>query len=74
MPDKSKNAQCVGCTYWRKFEPSQKMKCCHYIVDRGVARKRDGDVCLSRSTEKYKPTRKVTAEAGGRNVTWGYKH
>jgi hypothetical protein len=42
--------QCEGCYYWRGLSGTWGGgdKACHYLIDNGQSRKRDGDKCLSR--------------------------
>lgn len=51
--------QCSGCWYWRgaNGDKSQCFKFCHYMVLTGKRRERDGDKCLSRTTQRQKRRR-----------------
>ena len=49
--------KCEGCIYWRSLAGgiSYQFKCCHYLLDIGHSRKREGEMCLSRvESEKQK--------------------
>ena len=39
--------QCNGCKYWQ-FLSGLNCNACHYLVDTGKLRERNGDICLSR--------------------------
>ena len=45
---------CKGCEYWRYLSCRQfskyYVKCCHFNLDEGRSRRKDGDVCF-----EYKP-------------------
>ena len=47
---------CEGCVYYRPFNRagSEKLFCCHYLLDNGKRREKNGDICLSRSEEREK--------------------
>lgn len=48
--------QCRGCSYWRRITSNAGAAyCCHYMLDTGCCRERDGDRCLSRTTKAAKP-------------------
>lgn len=48
--------QCRGCSYWRRITSNAgETYCCHYMLDTGHCRERDGDRCLSRTTKAAKP-------------------
>lgn len=58
--------QCEGCIYWKYIGGD---RACHYLLDTGKRRVRDGDGCLS--YERRVP-RKAKKAAGGRDC-WGKK-
>ena len=47
---------CEGCVYHRPFNRgySEDIRCCHYLLETGRRREKNGDICLSRSEEREK--------------------
>lgn len=45
---------CEGCVYHRRLD--SELLCCHYLLDTGKRREKNGDVCLSRSEEREEKT------------------
>lgn len=44
--------QCRGCVHFRILTMGRSIKACHYMLDTGDSRARDGDKCLSRETKR----------------------
>lgn len=51
---KTPDNRCSRCEYWRLLDNAHPrgMKCCHYILDTGMSRKRDGRNCYEFSERK----------------------
>lgn len=46
------NDPCYGCSYWRRISGMDGVShCCHYLLLTGKRRERDGDRCLSKTSE-----------------------
>jgi hypothetical protein len=50
------NKQCEGCYYWRGLSSTWGGgdKACHYLIETGKMKRRDGNKCLSKRKGKYK--------------------
>lgn len=44
--------QCRGCVHFRILTMGRSIKACHYMLDTGDSRARDGDKCFSRETKR----------------------
>ena len=38
---------CKGCKYWKLLNGTDGTMACHYLLEEGHSRKKDGDKCLS---------------------------
>lgn len=47
---------CKGCVYYRNLDWKcmNGIKCCHYILETGHSRAKNGDICMSRKTKPKK--------------------
>lgn len=47
---------CKGCIYYKYFDWARPggLKCCHYIIDTGHSRAKNGDKCMSRKEKAKK--------------------
>lgn len=50
--------QCRRCIYYKQLCSVKISYACHFMLDTGHQRARDGDKCLSRVTKKKRVTRK----------------
>lgn len=58
---------CEGCEYWRyltcrKFSEYY-IKCCHFNIDKGRSRRRDGDICFEYTPENAEERKKRKRDA-----------
>lgn len=71
--------QCRGCSYFRRLScggggGEKGYNACHHMLDTGKARKRNGDICLSRYEGKIEVNnRPEQTEPTGMSVYTGYK-
>lgn len=45
--------RCRGCVYWKSLNggPGECSKACHYLLETGLRREREGDRCLCRKAK-----------------------
>lgn len=52
-PHQPQNNPCFGCSYWQRISGMDRVShCCHYLLLTGKRRERDGDRCLSWTSEE----------------------
>lgn len=62
-----------ACVYWRLLNGFGGEKCCHYMLDEGHARKRNGEECLSIKEKRTKERLDWPMPSGNGNTLAGYK-
>lgn len=46
--------RCKGCVYWKPLSGGSNGKACHHYLETGQRRVKDGEKCLSRTTQRQK--------------------
>lgn len=67
------SAKCEGCWYWKPLGGTGGTLCCTYMVMHGKRRERDGDKCLSRTTEEPKRVAPESDTNPVASIYTGYK-